>query len=117
MENEVGWYEDMVISGSKGDWDPRRGTDEGGMGKLKRVLLYGDVSASSLGETEKMETRSIANDLGFSCCCCCCSGTLCNATGCPRGGLVLGGACRITLDGGGVKAGAFALVDPPMRVA
>lgn len=47
------------MSGSSGDWEPLRGVKDGGMGKLKRVLL----SASSAVETEKMETRSTASDL------------------------------------------------------
>jgi len=87
------------------------------MGKLKRVLLNGDASASSLGDTEKIETRSTANDFEFFGC----SGSerVCNGEDCVRGAELFGGACRITLDGGGVK-GDFALVgaaEPPTRVA
>jgi hypothetical protein len=110
----------MVISGSRGDWDPRLGIDEGGMGKLKRVFEYGDVSASSLWETEKIETRSTASVFGFSS-----SRTLCNGAFCacsPRDGLFTGdeAACLMTLEGGGVKVDDFVLLgvaDPPMRVA
>ncbi len=93
------------------------------MGKLNLVFPYGEqLSASSLFETEKIDTRSTANDFGFSFSFSC-SGTVGRGATGSRGGaeglLCSWEACLMTLEGGGENV-CFELgaVDgPPTRVA
>lgn len=120
------------MSGSSGDWEPRRGVKLGGMGKLKRVF-----SASSLAEREKMDTRSTASVFGLvtGLVTSLSAGTLVVFSAGAAGEAAVGASSsmislvieserpnsscrRMTRDAGGVQMGFEpAVVGPPTRVA